>query len=141
MPVRSSEAEWRGKLRDGNGRVKLGSGAFEGKYSFPSRFETGTGTNPEELLGASHAACFSMALAFGLEKAGHPATRVQTTAKVHLDQAGGGFARSLIELKTEAEVPGIDAAGFQKEAETAKQNCPISKALSAAKITLKASLR
>lgn len=141
MPVRNAEAQWRGKLRDGGGEVKLGSGAFEGRYSFPSRFETAGGTNPEELLGASHAACFSMALAFGLEKAGHPATRVHTTAKVHLDQAGGGFAISLIELETEAEVPGIDAARFQQEADGAKQNCPISKALAATKITLKATLR
>lgn len=141
MPVRNSDAEWRGRLRDGSGLVKLGSGAFEATYSFPSRFESGGGTNPEELLGASHAACFSMALAFGLEKAGHPATRVHTTAKVHLEQAGGGFGISLIELETEAEVPGIDAARFQQEADSAKQNCPISKALSATRITLNARLR
>jgi lipoyl-dependent peroxiredoxin len=141
MPMRSSAAEWIGKLKDGSGRVKLGSGAFDGEYSFPSRFETGQGTNPEELLGASHAACFSMALPFGLEKAGHPAARVHTTAKVHLEQAGGGFGISVIELETEAEVPGIDATAFQNEAEVAKQSCPMSKALAATKITLRASLQ
>ena len=141
MPIRNSEAEWRGKLKEGDGRVKLGSGAFEGRYSFPSRFESGQGTNPEELLGASHAACFSMALAFGLEKAGHPATRVHTVAKVHLEQAGGGFAIGRIELECEAEVPGLDDPAFQKEAESAKQNCPISKALAATPIMLKARLR
>jgi osmotically inducible protein OsmC len=140
MPVRSSEAEWRGKLKDGKGTVKLGSGAFEGSYSYPSRFESGGGTNPEELLGASHAGCFSMALAFGLEKAGHPATRVHTTAKVHLDQVAGGFAISAIELDTEAEVPGMDAKTFQQQAEAAKAGCPVSKALTGTKITLNAKL-
>jgi osmotically inducible protein OsmC len=140
MPVRSSEAEWRGKLKDGKGTMKLGSGAFEGSYSFPSRFESGGGTNPEELLGAAHAGCFSMALAFGLEKAGHPATRVHTTAKVHLDQVAGGFAISAIELNTEAEVPGMDAKTFQLQAEAAKAGCPVSKALTGTEITLNAKL-
>jgi len=141
MPMRSSEAEWRGKLKEGSGWLRLGSGSFEGTYSFPSRFESGQGTNPEELLGAAHASCFSMALAFGLEKAGHPATRVYTTARVQLDPSAGGFAITRVDLETEAEVPGIDPASFQKEAEAAKQSCPISKALAATKITLIATLR
>jgi len=141
MPMRSSEAEWRGKLKEGGGWLRLGSGSFEGTYSFPSRFESGQGTNPEELLGAAHASCFSMALAFGLEQAGHPATRVYTTARVQLDPSAGGFAITRIDLETEAEVPSIDPASFQKEAEAAKQNCPISKALAATRITLIATLR
>jgi osmotically inducible protein OsmC len=140
MPVRSAEAEWRGKLKDGKGQVKLGSG-ISAPYSFASRFEQGGGTNPEELIGAAHAGCFSMALALGLEKAGHPATRVHTVAKVHFGAAGDGFAISAIDLETEAEVPGIDAAQFQEQAEAAKKNCPVSKALAATKIMLKATLR
>jgi osmotically inducible protein OsmC len=141
MAVRTSEAEWRGKLKDGKGSVKLGSGAFEGSYSFPSRFEDGKGTNPEELIAAAHAACFSMALAFGLEKVGHPATRVHTSARVHLEPASGGFAISRIELLCEGEVPGLDARGFQEQAEAAKQNCPVSKALAGTKIILEATLK
>lgn len=141
MAVRTSEAEWRGNLREGTGRVKLGSGAFEGSYSFPSRFEDGKGTNPEELLGASHAACYSMALSAGLSKAGHPPTRVHTVARVHLEKVGEGFGITRIELECEAQVPGIDAAAFQEQAEGAKKGCPISKALAATEITLKATLQ
>jgi osmotically inducible protein OsmC len=141
MAVRTSEAEWRGNLREGTGRVKLGSGAFEGSYSFPSRFEDGKGTNPEELLGAAHAGCYSMALSAGLSKAGHPPTRVHTVARVHLEKVGEGFGITRIELECEAQVPGIDGAAFQEQAEGAKKGCPISKALAATEITLKATLK
>jgi osmotically inducible protein OsmC len=136
MAVRTSEAEWRCNLREGEGRVKLGSGAFEGAYSFPSRFESGKGTNPEELIGAAHAGCFSMALAAGLTRAGYTPTRIQTTANVHLDKVGEGFEITTIELDTRAEIPGIDEATFTREAEAAKANCPVSKALKGPKITL-----
>ena len=141
MAVRTSEAEWRGNLREGTGRIKLGSGAFEGSYSFPSRFEEGKGTNPEELLGAAHAGCYSMALSAGLSKAGHPPTRVHTVARVHLEKVGEGFGITRIELECEAEVPGIGAAAFQEQAEGAKKGCPVSKALAATEITLKAALK
>jgi len=120
--------------------MKLGSGAYEGKYSFPSRFESGEGTNPEELIAAAHAGCFSMALSATLGKAGYNATRVATTAKVHLEKVGEGFGITKIELVTEAQVPGIDDATFQTNAETAKKGCPVSKALAATEITLSAKL-
>ncbi|WP_207484024.1 OsmC family protein [Arenibaculum pallidiluteum] len=141
MVARSSEAEWRGDLRQGKGTMKLGSGAFEGSYSFPSRFESGQGTNPEELIAAAHAGCFSMALSAGLSQAGKPPTRVYTSARVHLDKVDAGFAITRIELETEAEVPGIDDAAFQQQAQAAKANCPVSKALAGTEITLKAVLR
>jgi osmotically inducible protein OsmC len=140
MPVRSSDAQWEGSLQDGKGTVRLGSGAFEGQYSFASRFEEGTGTNPEELIAAAHAGCFSMALAAGLSRAGHVPNRVHTTATVHLEKGDAGFRISAIELDTEAEVPGIDAAAFQKEAEAAKAGCPVSQALAAVDIKLNARL-
>jgi osmotically inducible protein OsmC len=136
MAVRTSEAQWEGTLREGQGTMKLGSGAFEGRYSFPSRFESGQGTNPEELIGAAHAGCFSMAFAAGLARAGFTPTRIHTTARVHLDAVSGGFAITRIELETEATVPGIDEATFQEQAETAKANCPVSKALAGAEIHL-----
>jgi osmotically inducible protein OsmC len=140
MPIRTSAAQWDGTLREGRGTMQLGSGAFEGSYSFPSRFESGPGTNPEELLGAAHAGCFSMALAAGLARAGFAPTRIQTTATVHLEAVSGGFALTRIELATEATVPGIDAAVFHEHAETAKANCPVSKALAGAEIQLQARL-
>ena len=140
MATRNGSAVWEGTLREGKGTVRLGSGAFEGPYSFASRFEEGQGTNPEELIGAAHAGCFSMALAAGLTKAGYSPNRVATTAKVHLGQSGGGFKITLIELETEADVPGIDQQAFQEQAETAKKNCPVSQALAATKITLSAKL-
>ena len=140
MAVRTSEAEWQGNLAEGKGTMKLGSGAYQGQYSFKSRFESGTGTNPEELIGAAHAGCFSMALSQGLSQAGHTPKRVHTTAKVHLDKAEGGFAITRIELDCEAEVPGIDEATFRQQAEAAKTNCPVSKALAATQITLNAKL-
>jgi osmotically inducible protein OsmC len=138
--VRSAEAEWKGDLKAGSGTLKSGSGAVSGPYSFKSRFESGTGTNPEELLGAAHAACFSMALSHGLASAGHTPTRVHTTAKVSLEPKDGGFHIPQIDLVTEAVVPGIDDAAFQKAAEATKAGCPISKALAATKITLTAKL-
>ena len=139
MPQRKGSAEWKGGLKDGRGSVSSGSGAIEGSYSFGSRFEQGTGTNPEELIGAAHAACFSMALAAALGKAGYEPKRVNTTAKVDLETSDGPKI-STITLDTEAEVPGIDAAEFQKQAEGAKENCPVSKALAGVDIQLKARL-
>ena len=141
MQVRSSEAIWRGTLKDGNGTIKVGEGAFEGAYSFRSRFEDGEGTNPEALLGAAHAGCFSMDLASRLAKAGYPADSVHTTAKVHLEKdPNGGFHIPKIELHTEATVPGIDEETFQQEATNAKEGCPLSKVLAATEITLDAKL-
>lgn len=140
MPARNAEAVWQGDLMTGNGRMKFGSGAFDGQYSFQSRFEEGTGTNPEELIAAAHAGCFSMALSAGLAKGGFPPTRVQTTAKVTLGKVEEGFAITRIDLATEAEVPGIDEAKFLEFAEGAKKGCPVSKALAAVNITLDAKL-
>jgi osmotically inducible protein OsmC len=140
MATRDSEAIWEGDLKSGKGTVKLGSGAYQGQYSFASRFESGTGTNPEELIAAAHAGCFSMALSHGLSQAGFVPRRVHTTAKVHLEKTAAGFAIPRIELITEADVPNIEEATFQKQAETAKQNCPVSKVLAGAEITLDAKL-
>ena len=141
MPQRSAEAAWRGGLRDGNGSVRSASGALDAQYSFSTRFENGVGTNPEELIGAAHAACFSMAFSAGLEKAGFKPQSVETKALVTFEKVGEGFAITRIDLDTRANVPGIDDAAFQEQAEKAKQNCPISKALaSVPTITLKAVL-
>ncbi|HKR15401.1 MAG TPA: OsmC family protein [Pyrinomonadaceae bacterium] len=141
MPVRKAEAEWNGNLAQGSGRLKVGSGAFDGPYSFKSRFEEGeAATNPEELIGAAHAGCFTMALTAQLTRAGITATRIHTAAKVTLEKVGDGFSITRIELETEAEVPGIDDAGFQKYANDAKVNCPVSKALAGAEIHLTAKL-
>ena len=140
MAVRKAEAEWTGNLREGKGRVKLGSGAFEGEYSFVSRFEDGKGTNPEELIGAAHAGCFSMALAAGLTKAGLSPKRIKTTAQVHLEKVGEAFEITRIQLDTEAEVPGVDEKAFLEHAENAKKGCPVSKALAGSKIELTARL-
>jgi osmotically inducible protein OsmC len=126
MPTRTADAEWRGDLRGGAGTMKLPSGAYQGPYTFASRFEEGQGSNPEELIAAAHAGCFSMAFSNGLAQAGFTPTRVHTTARVTVI-AGQGITK--IELDTEGEVPGIDAAKFQELAEAAKQNCPVSKAL------------
>jgi len=137
MAVRTSSAEWKGSLKEGAGTVKLASGAYEGPYTYASRFESGQGTNPEELVGAAHAGCFSMFLAGLLTKAGFIPTRIRTTATVHL---GAGPTITLIELKTEAEVPNITEAAFLEQAQAAKKNCPVSKALAATEITLSAKL-
>jgi osmotically inducible protein OsmC len=120
--------------------MKLSGGAYEGAYSFSSRFEDGKGTNPEELIAAAHAGCFSMALSHMLAQAGHPPKRVETTAKVHLEKQGERFAIPRIELHTQAEVPGLDEAGFRQHAENAKANCPVSKVLAGAQISLNAKL-
>jgi lipoyl-dependent peroxiredoxin len=140
MPARTAKAVWEGSLQEGKGTMRLGSGAFEGGYSFSSRFEEGKGTNPEELIGAAHAGCFSMALAAGLGRAGYPPKRVQTEARVHLVKADDGFKISRIELQTEAEVPRIDEKTFQEQAEAAKKGCPVSKALAGAEIQMNARL-
>jgi osmotically inducible protein OsmC len=140
MAIRTSEAEWQGDLKTGKGDIKLGSGAYEGAYSYQSRFEDGKGTNPEELIAAAHAGCFSMAFAAALAGAGHKATKIHTSAKVHFGPVPGGFAITRIELATEGEVPGIDAATFEKTAAGAKENCPVSKALKAVEISLTARL-
>ena len=121
--------------------MKLGSGAFEGAYSFSSRFEEGTGTNPEELIGAAEAGCYSMALSANLEKAGHPARQVRSTATVKLEMVDGKPRITSIALKTEADVPGIDAAKFQELAEQTKKGCPVSVALSGTQINLNATLK
>ena len=141
MPVRQANATWMGTLQDGRGVMKMESGAYEGQYSFTSRFEEGTGTNPEELIAAAHAGCYSMALSGGLGRAGFPATSINTTAKVHIDRQEAGFRIVKIELETEATVPNIDEAKFQEVAEATKDGCPVSVALGAVpEITLTAKL-
>lgn len=140
MAVRNANAVWTGGLQDGTGTVRLGSGAFEGRYSFTSRFEEGTGTNPEELLGAAHAGCFSMALAAGLGRAGYAPKKVATSARVHLIKGDAGLAITRIELACEAEVPGIDDAAFQEQAQAAKSGCIVSRALAGVEIRLEAKL-
>jgi lipoyl-dependent peroxiredoxin len=141
MPTRKAEAQWEGNLAEGQGNLKVGSGAFEGPYSFKSRFEEGqSATNPEELIGAAHAGCFTMALVAALSRAGHKPTRVHTTAQVKLEKVGDAFSITKIDLDTEAEIPGIDDATFQQFARDAKQNCPVSKALAGTEIALTARL-
>ena len=140
MPVRKASAVWEGSLKEGQGTVKLGSGAFEGRYSFGSRFEEAGGTNPEELIGAAHAGCFSMALSAGLGRSGFTPKRVATAAKVHLEKVGEGFKITRIELDNESEVPGIDAKAFQEQAEATKKGCPVSRALTGTEIKLNARL-
>jgi lipoyl-dependent peroxiredoxin len=141
MPTRKAEAEWQGNLAEGSGRLKVGSGAFDGPYSFKSRFEDGqSATNPEELIGAAHAGCFTMALTAQLSRAGITPTRIHTDAKVKLEKIGEGFSITSIELETEANIPGIDEGTFQKHALDAKLNCPVSKALAGTNIRLNAKL-
>ena len=139
MIDRKAEARWEGDLRGGKGSIRLGSGAFEGAYAFGTRFESASGTNPEELLGAGHAGCFSMALSAGLSRSGHPPTSIETTAVVHLDKVGEGFSITGIDLTTVGRVPGLSADEFQRMAEDARKNCIVSRALSVP-ITLKATL-
>jgi osmotically inducible protein OsmC len=140
MSVRAAHARWEGDLRQGKGSMRLGSGAFEGQYSFASRFEEGTGTNPEELIGAAHAGCFSMAFSNMLAEAGHVPTRIETKARVHLEPVDGKPTISRIELETEGDVPGIDDTTFQDVAQRAKAGCPVSRALAAVEISLRARL-
>lgn len=143
MALSTAEAVWEGGLKDGKGTVKTGSGAIDGAYSFRTRFEGAqgaAGTNPEELIGAAHAGCFSMALSAGLGKAGFTPTRIRTTAKVYLEKVGEGFKITRIHLATEAAIPNIDEATFRQQAEGAKAGCPVSQALAGAQIDLDAKL-
>ena len=141
MPTRHAEATWTGDLKSGNGDFNGASGAVSGSYGFGTRFENAAGTNPEELIGAAHASCFSMALAAGLGKAGHQPKRVHTTADVTIDKVGEGFKITKILLKTEGEVPGIDEKTFREFAEKTKTGCPVSQALSATPMELQVSFK
>jgi osmotically inducible protein OsmC len=142
MATRQANAEWKGSLKEGTGDMALGSGSYKGPYSFVSRFENGAGTNPEELIGAAHAGCFSMALAAALGRAGITPTSIRTTAKVHLGTSDAGPTITRIDLETEGEVPGIDQATFQQHAEGARKGCVVSRALGGVKdITLNATLK
>lgn len=129
MPIRTGSAVWEGDLKAGKGTVKFGNGAFEGPYSFTSRFEDGKGTNPEELIATAHAGCFSMAFANVMAQGGHTPTKVATSAKLHFDKVEAGFRITKIELNTEASVPGISESDFQDQAGKAKKGCPVSNAL------------
>ncbi len=140
MALRNAQAVWEGNLQEGRGTMKLGSGAYEGPYTFKSRFEEGPGTNPEELIGAAHAGCYSMFLSAVLSKAGYAVNRIQTTAKVHLGTVDGAPTITKIELDTLAEVPGLDEKTFMEHAEASKKGCPVSKALTGPEIVLTAKL-
>jgi osmotically inducible protein OsmC len=142
MPVRTARAVWTGNLVRGKGTVSVESGLFDAApYNFRSRFEQGAETNPEELVGAAHASCFSMALSNMLASDGHTPTSVETTARVHITKVGDGFKITLIELETVGDVPGIDAATFQSYAEKAKTGCPVGQALASVEVTLKATFK
>src|SRR3982751_6623862 len=129
MPTSKASAVWEGVLRSGRGHFKAGSGAFEGDYTFATRFENARGTNPEELIAAAHAACLSMALSAELEKNRTPATRIKTTAACTVEKVGDGFKITRIRLEVRGKVPGVDQAGFARAAESAKNGCPVSTAL------------
>jgi len=129
MPTRNASATWEGGLKDGKGTLSGETGAVKGAYSFGSRFEEVSGTNPEELLAAAEAACYSMALSAALEKAGTPATRVHTEAACTVELVGEGFKITTMKLKVRATVPGVDDAAFQKAAQATKEECPVSAAL------------
>jgi lipoyl-dependent peroxiredoxin len=131
MPKRTANAVWNGSLEEGNGTMRMRSGSYEGPYTFQSRFKEGEGTNPEELIAAAHAGCFSMALSGDLGRAGYDPESVETTATVHLEMGDGPPTVARIVLDTQARVPGIEGGEFQELAEGAKQNCPISRALAA----------
>jgi osmotically inducible protein OsmC len=141
MPTREGSAHWKGTIKGGEGTVRTESGALDAGLTFGSRFEESAGTNPEELIGAAHAGCFSMALSKLLEVAGHPPETIHTRAKVTISKVGDGFEITAIHLQTRATVPGMDEAAFREQAEAAKKGCPVSKALAAVKeITLDATL-
>ncbi|HEY3007994.1 MAG TPA: OsmC family protein [Micromonosporaceae bacterium] len=141
MPIRTATARWEGTLTEGAGTMRTGGGGLSASYSYKSRFEDGEGSNPEELIAAAHSGCFSMALSKGLTDAGYPPTSISTSASVHLDKTDAGMTVTRIDLDTVGEVPNIDAAEFNKIAEGAKDNCPISRLLSpGADITLSARL-
>jgi osmotically inducible protein OsmC len=141
MAIRSANAVWEGTLREGQGKMHLGSGAFEGAYSFTSRFEDGQGTNPEELIGAALAGCFTMALSAELTRAGFPPTKISTEARVHFERVDGKATITRIDLITQAEVPQIDKQTFNEKATGAKVDCPISRALAVKEINLVAELK
>src|ERR1051325_6327790 len=140
MATRTGSAVWEGTLKQGSGTMRVESGAFDGAYSFSSRFEEAKGTNPEELIAAAEAGCFSMALSANLEKAGHPAKRISTTASAKLEMVGRGPKITTIDVTTEAEVPGIDESKFHEVAEHTKKTCPVSVVLAGAHINLDAKL-
>ena len=141
MPTRTAEAEWTGDLTSGKGRMKTGSGVIQVPYDFRGRTgEAATATNPEELIGAAHAGCYSMALAAVLTGAGVKPGRIHTTARVHFEKGAEGFSIPRIDLSTEATIPGIDEAAFRRYAEDAAKNCPVSKALAAVDIHFEAKL-
>jgi osmotically inducible protein OsmC len=137
---RTADAHWNGELMKGKGTMRLGSGAYEGKYSFGSRFEQDPGTNPEELIAAAHAGCFSMALSGALGKAGGTPESIETHAVVHLEKVDAGFAITSIDLHTKVKAGGVSKEQFLAVAEDAKKNCPVSKALAAVPIRLEAEL-
>ncbi len=139
--IRHASAQWHGSLKEGSGHVKTETGALDSPYGFRSRFEGGGETNPEELIAAAHAACFSMALSAALTTSGHPPKSIETTAAVQLNKLESGWAINRIDLETSGEVPGIDAAAFEAAANGAKANCPVSKALAGAEIHLKTSFQ
>ncbi len=141
MPTRKAHAHWTGPISSGNGTMRLGSGAFEGKYSFSSRMENGAGTNPEELIGAASAGCFSMAFAAGLGAAGHQPQEISTDANVHFEKTDKGWTITKIELNTEAVVPGIEEPALKQIATEAEKGCPVSKALTGTEIVLNAKLK
>ena len=140
MPTRTSDAEWYGSLREGRGHMRFGGGAYEGEYTFASRFADGGGTNPEELIAAAHAGCYAMALSADLNAAGFKPEVIRASAAVHLDMTGEAPTIALIELTVGAKVPDIDDARFQEIAQGTKTGCPVSRALSAVKITVDATL-
>ena len=138
--VRTATIHWEGDVAHGRGSIATESGRVKADYSFGTRFSSDPGTNPEELLGGAHAACFTMALCAELTRAGHPPTTIDTNARVHLDKVGPGYEITSIELTTKAVVPSVSAEEFQRIATSAKENCPLSKALKAVPITLSATL-
>jgi osmotically inducible protein OsmC len=140
MPIRRAKAEWSGGLKDGSGHMSIGDGVFEGRYTWASRFEEAEGTNPEELIGAAHAGCFSMSLSSGLGKAGYTPKIISTIAEVSLDTVEGARTITKVTISTQAQVPGIDEATFLQLADEAKRNCPVSRALAGVEIVLQARL-
>jgi osmotically inducible protein OsmC len=140
MPTRTARARWEGTVKEGKGTVALGSGAFEGPYSFQSRFEDGLGTNPEELVAAAEAGCFSMALSLALTEAGYQPRSIETTADATIERVEGSFTITSVRLQTQADVPGLGDTEFQEKADGAKQNCPVSRALAGTDIRLDARL-
>jgi osmotically inducible protein OsmC len=141
MSVRTSDAEWQGNLKEGRGHMRFGGGAYNGAFSWASRFSDGGGTNPEELIAAAQAGCFSMALSADLTGAGYKPKEIRTTAALHFDMVDGKPTITRIDLTVGAEVPDIDQATFAKIADGTRQNCPVSRALSSVKITVDATVK